>query len=94
MFDMSLLSLGSLPPSFSLSPSLPPPGDSLSKTKARAELDFTPHSQGLHKYVLYFMCDAFMGWDQEYHFEIRVHEEAMAEDRNLFATFDSTHDKL
>lgn len=50
------------------------------QTKARVKLDFTAPSRGLHRYVLYFMCDAFMGCDQEYPFEIRVHEELMDED--------------
>ena len=26
-----------------------------------------------YKYVLYFMCDAYMGCDQEYPFSVKVH---------------------
>jgi pre-mRNA-splicing helicase BRR2 len=50
------------------------------------KLDFTaPSSLGTHKYTLYFMCDAYMGCDQEYPFNIKVlegeeSEESMDED--------------
>ena len=56
------------------------------QTKSKMKLDFTaPSSLGTHKYTLYFMCDAYMGCDQEYPFSIKVLEgeesgESMDED--------------
>ncbi len=56
------------------------------QTKSKMKLDFTaPSSLGTHKYTLYFMCDAYMGCDQEYPFNIKVlegeeSEESMDED--------------
>lgn len=44
------------------------------QTKAKVKLDFTAPSPGTHKYTLYFMCDAYMGCDQEYPFSIKVLE--------------------
>lgn len=44
------------------------------QTKAKVKLDFSAPSPGTHKYVLYFMCDAYMGCDQEYPFSIKVRE--------------------
>ena len=45
------------------------------QTKSRVKLDFTaPHGHGSHKYVLYFMCDAYMGCDQEYPFTVNVRD--------------------
>ena len=45
------------------------------QTKSKVKLDFTaPSSLGTHKYTLYFMCDAYMGCDQEYPFSIKVLE--------------------
>ena len=43
------------------------------QTKAKIKVDFTAPSASTHKYVLYFMCDAYMGCDQEYPFSIKVH---------------------
>lgn len=41
--------------------------------KARVKLDFVaPQQTGNHSYVLYFMCDAYLGCDQEYTFKIDV----------------------
>ncbi|XP_046850049.1 U5 small nuclear ribonucleoprotein 200 kDa helicase-like [Xenia sp. Carnegie-2017] len=41
--------------------------------KARVKLDFVaPQQIGNHSYVLYFMCDAYLGCDQEYTFKIDV----------------------
>lgn len=41
--------------------------------KARVKLDFVAPSQtGNHSYILYFMCDAYLGCDQEYSFKIDV----------------------
>lgn len=42
------------------------------QSKAKVKLDFTAPAPGSHKYVLYFMCDAYMGCDQEYPFTIKV----------------------
>lgn len=56
------------------------------QTHSKLKLEFTAPSPGTHKYTLYFMCDAYMGCDQEYPFSIRVLErdssggESMAED--------------
>ena len=44
------------------------------QTKTKVKLDFSAPSPGTHKYVLYFMCDAYMGCDQEYPFSIKVRE--------------------
>ena len=44
------------------------------QTKAKVKLDFSAPSPGSHKYVLYFMCDAYMGCDQEYPFSVKVQE--------------------
>ena len=44
------------------------------QTKSKVKLDFTAPSPGSHKYTLYFMCDAYMGCDQEYPFSIKVLE--------------------
>ena len=33
-----------------------------------------PHSTGTQKYILYYMCDAYMGCDQEYPFTVTVKE--------------------
>ena len=55
------------------------------QTQSKLKLEFTAPSPGNHKYTLYFMCDAYMGCDQEYPFSIRVMEgeasgESMDED--------------
>jgi pre-mRNA-splicing helicase BRR2 len=42
--------------------------------KAKVKLDFIAPAVGHHKYVLYFMCDSYMGCDQEYSFGIDVKE--------------------
>ncbi|XP_032222645.2 U5 small nuclear ribonucleoprotein 200 kDa helicase-like isoform X1 [Nematostella vectensis] len=48
--------------------------------KAKVKLDFVaPSSPGTYSYVLFFMCDAYMGCDQEYPFKITV-EEAGSDD--------------
>ena len=39
--------------------------------KAKVKLDFlAPSSPGTYSYILFFMCDAYMGCDQEYPFKI------------------------
>ncbi|XP_028391652.1 U5 small nuclear ribonucleoprotein 200 kDa helicase-like [Dendronephthya gigantea] len=49
--------------------------------KARVKLDFVAPSQtGNHSYVLYFMCDAYLGCDQEYTFKIDVKQPASDEE--------------
>ena len=51
------------------------------QTKSKVKLDFTaPSSLGTHKYTLYFMCDAYMGCDQEYPFNIKVLEGAESDE--------------
>ncbi|XP_021900582.1 LOW QUALITY PROTEIN: DExH-box ATP-dependent RNA helicase DExH12 [Carica papaya] len=48
--------------------------------RARVKLEFaTPAEAGKKTYTLYFMCDSFMGCDQEYTFSVDV-KEAMALD--------------
>ena len=42
--------------------------------KAKIKLDFIAPAPGKHPYMLYFMSDAYMGCDQEYKFNIDVHE--------------------
>ena len=44
------------------------------QSKAKVKLEFTAPAPGTHKYVLYFMCDAYMGCDQEYPFTVKVHK--------------------
>ncbi|CAL8467727.1 g7265 [Coccomyxa elongata] len=45
--------------------------------KARVKLDFVaPSAQGNHHLTLYFMCDSYMGCDQEYEFDLEVTEAA------------------
>ena len=50
------------------------------QSKAKVKLDFTAPSPGSHKYVLYFMCDAYMGCDQEYPFTVKVHRAQQRQD--------------
>lgn len=48
---------------------------------SKLKLEFTAPSPGSHKYTLYFMCDAYMGCDQEYPFSLKVLErESSGED--------------
>ena len=62
------------------------------QTKAKVKLDFTAPSPGTHKYTLYFMCDAYMGCDQEYPFSIKVLEgEESNGGRILKTTFPLLH---
>lgn len=43
--------------------------------KAKVKLDFVaPSSPGTYSYTLFFMCDTYMGCDQEYPFKISVGE--------------------
>jgi len=44
----------------------------LQKKKTTVNLDFAASEVGTCKYVLYFMCDVYMGCDQEYSFTIDV----------------------
>lgn len=43
--------------------------------KSRVKLDFNaPASPGAHNLTLYFMCDSYLGCDQEYEFKLEVTE--------------------
>lgn len=44
--------------------------------KAKVKLEFQAPAAGDHAYTLYFMCDSYMGADQEYKFNIHVNEMA------------------
>ncbi|KAK9842537.1 hypothetical protein WJX81_005041 [Elliptochloris bilobata] len=47
--------------------------------RQRAKLDFAaPAAPGLHRLTLYFMCDSYLGCDQEYEIELHVVEAAEA----------------
>ncbi|KAL8456657.1 hypothetical protein ACS0TY_034773 [Phlomoides rotata] len=49
--------------------------------KSRVKLDFTaPTEPGKKTYTLYFMCDSYLGCDQEYTFTVDVKEAAALED--------------
>eukprot|EP00252_Welwitschia_mirabilis_P011890 TRINITY_DN2641_c0_g2_i1.p1 TRINITY_DN2641_c0_g2~~TRINITY_DN2641_c0_g2_i1.p1 ORF type:complete len:1287 (-),score=253.33 TRINITY_DN2641_c0_g2_i1:150-3629(-) len=51
--------------------------------KAKVKLDFTaPQEVGDKTYTLYFMCDSYLGCDQEYEFTIDVQEAAEDDDAN------------
>ncbi|KAI8022506.1 DExH-box ATP-dependent RNA helicase DExH12 [Camellia lanceoleosa] len=51
--------------------------------KAKVKLDFaTPGEVGKKTYTLYFMCDSYMGCDQEYSFALDVREVGAIEDDN------------
>jgi pre-mRNA-splicing helicase BRR2 len=36
------------------------------------KLDFTPPTAGQHTFKLYFMCDSYLGCDQEYELKLNV----------------------
>ena len=40
--------------------------------EAKATLEFTPTEAGKRRYKLYFMCDSYLGADQEFDFNVRV----------------------
>lgn len=42
------------------------------QTHSKQKLEFAAPPPGTHKFTLYFMCDAYMGCDQEYPFTIKV----------------------
>jgi len=44
--------------------------------KSKVKLEFTPAEVGKKTYTLYFMCDSYLGCDQEYTFTIDVKEAA------------------
>ncbi|KAL0361933.1 UNVERIFIED_CONTAM: DExH-box ATP-dependent RNA helicase DExH12 [Sesamum radiatum] len=49
--------------------------------KSRVKLDFTaPAEPGKKTYTLYFMCDSYLGCDQEYSFTVDVKEAANMEE--------------
>jgi pre-mRNA-splicing helicase BRR2 len=43
--------------------------------KTSVRLDFVAPPAGTHDYVLYFMCDSYLGCDQEYKFDIECRDE-------------------
>ena len=53
------------------------------QSKAKVKLEFPAPKPGDHKYVLYFMCDAYVGCDQEYSFTLRVREGGEGEDTTM-----------
>jgi len=40
--------------------------------RTKAKLDFTAPAAGNYNYTLYFMCDSFLGCDQEYELQLSV----------------------
>lgn len=51
--------------------------------KAKVKLDFVaPSSPGNYSYTLFFMCDTYMGCDQEYPFKINVGEAASGDEES------------
>lgn len=51
--------------------------------KAKVKLDFVaPSSPGTYSYTLFFMCDTYMGCDQEYPFKISVGEAASGDEES------------
>ena len=44
--------------------------------KAGVKVEFAAPSSGRYNYVLYLMCDSYLGCDQEYGFEIDVSGDA------------------
>lgn len=42
--------------------------------RSKVKVDFEAPEQGVHEYVLYFMCDSYLGCDQEYEFKLDVGE--------------------
>ncbi|EGD81008.1 ASCC3L1 protein [Salpingoeca rosetta] len=42
--------------------------------RSRIKLDFVPPEEGKHTFKLYFMCDSYLGCDQEYDLELDVKE--------------------
>ncbi|KAG7971339.1 hypothetical protein I3843_07G129200 [Carya illinoinensis] len=44
--------------------------------KSKVKLDFAPAEAGKKTYTLYFMCDSYLGCDQEYTFTVNVREPA------------------
>ncbi len=49
--------------------------------KSRVKLEFNaPTTVGKHHLTLFFMCDSYMGCDQEYEFDLDVREGAGSDD--------------
>jgi len=44
------------------------------QVRSKVKLDFTAPAKGEYDYVLYFMCDSYLGCDQEYAFHLNVGE--------------------
>ncbi|KAF6148789.1 hypothetical protein GIB67_038122 [Kingdonia uniflora] len=47
--------------------------------KSKVKLEFAPAEAGKKSYMLYFICDSYMGCDQEYSFSVDVKESAGVE---------------
>lgn len=48
---------------------------------SKVKLDFSaPSTPGAHNLMLYFMCDSYLGCDQEYEFKLEVSEAAEGSD--------------
>jgi len=50
--------------------------------KSKVKLDFVAPEQGEYDYVLYFMCDSYLGCDQEYEFHLSVGEAGEDDDED------------
>jgi pre-mRNA-splicing helicase BRR2 len=48
--------------------------------KAAVKLDFVAPAAGEHVYTLYFMCDSYLGCDQEYELKLNIGETEEGED--------------
>jgi pre-mRNA-splicing helicase BRR2 len=48
--------------------------------KAAVKLDFVAPAAGEHVYTLYFMCDSYLGCDQEYELKLNIGEAEEGED--------------
>ncbi|XP_065175302.1 U5 small nuclear ribonucleoprotein 200 kDa helicase-like [Sycon ciliatum] len=50
--------------------------------KSKVKLDFVAPSAGSYKYTLFFMCDAYLGCDQEQELSLKIHEDDDEEDED------------
>lgn len=52
--------------------------------RSMVKLDFSaPSEQGTHSLTLFFMCDSYLGCDQEYEFNLDVKTDASDEDAEM-----------
>ncbi len=49
--------------------------------EADAQLEFTPTQPGRQELKLYFMCDSYLGADQEFDVPVRLEEAALVESK-------------